>query len=303
MLVDHSYFQISASSSLMMMTIRKKRSIVDNIWIYTGWNDKYCIYQLNEYNYKYRNVLCQFCKKKNKVSILRASGNMLQRQVKEEIELCNFLKCHSTSRKRVQHQILIQCESFWPSRSCICQKLISPGNSRFLTCCENIWPPRSLSYLSTNFSLGLTFVSLIKKDCTRRVTQRDEQSKKLLKTKLTLRVSNGESNAVIFGYSILVSRIYVQFSWLEDNAITMIFCSPAAKWLSSFLCAHLFTLVLKLWSTRVLGPVSDSENHLQQIDNEQTKNKITKEVCNESENWLVTCDNSDMFSSTPQYGK
>ena len=180
MLVDHSYFQISASSSLMMMTIRKKRSIVDNIWIYTGWNDKYCIYQFNEYNYKYRNVLCPFCQKNNKVSILRASGNMLQRQVKEEIELCNFLKCHSTSRKRVQHQILIQCESFWPSRSCICQKLISPGNSRFLTCCENIWPPRSLSYLSTNFSLGLTFVSLIKKDCTRRVTQRDEQSNKLL---------------------------------------------------------------------------------------------------------------------------
>ena len=157
MLVDHSYFQISASSSLMMMTIRKKRSIVDNIWIYTGWNDKYCIYQFNEYNYKYRNVLCQFCQKKNKVSILRASGNMLQRQVKEEIELCNFLKCHSTSRKRVQHQILIQCESFWPSRSCICQKLISPGNSRFLTCCENIWPPRSLSYLSTNFSLVILF--------------------------------------------------------------------------------------------------------------------------------------------------
>ena len=98
--------------------------------------------------------------------------------VKEEIEFCNFLKCHSTPLKRVQHQVLIQLESFWPNRSFICQKLISSGNSRFLTCCENIWPPRSCSYLSTNFSLGLTFVSLIRKDCTRRVTQRDEQSNK-----------------------------------------------------------------------------------------------------------------------------
>ena len=118
----------------------------------------------------------------------------------------------------------------------------------------------TFSYLSTNFSLRQTFVSLIKKDCTRRVTQRDEHSNKLLKTKLTLQGSSGrESNAVIFGFQCWFCRIYVQFSWLEDNAITMIFCSPAVKCISSFLCLFFYfcfeTLIAKgAWPDRKNSP-------------------------------------------------
>ena len=188
-------------------------------------------------------VLCQFCQKNNKFQYWEQVAIYCSVNVIEEIEFCNFLKCHSTPLKRVQHQVLIQLESFWPNRSFICQKLISSGNSRFLTCCENIWPPRSCSYLSTNFSLGLTFVSLIRKDCTRsRVTQRDEQSNKLLNQNSQMEESQMQWFLVI---QCWFWRIYVQFCWLEDYVITMIFFSPAVKWISSFLCANFFLFLFR----------------------------------------------------------
>ena len=120
--------------------------------------------------------------------------------------------------------------------------MIFSENSRFLTCCENIWPPRSCSYLSTNFSLGLTFVSLIRKDCTRRVTQRDEQSNKLLNQNSQMEESQMQWFLVI---QCWFWRIYVQFCWLEDYVITMIFFSPAVKWISSFLCANFFLFLFR----------------------------------------------------------
>ena len=80
-------------------------------------------------------------------------------------------------------------------------------------------------------------------------------------TKLTLQGSNGrESNAVMFGYiQCWFWRIYVQFGCLEDYAITMIFCSPAVKWISSFLCLFFYfcfeTLIAKgAWPDRKNSP-------------------------------------------------
>ena len=108
----------------------------------------------------------------------------------------------------------------------------------------------TFSYLSTNFSLGLTFVSLIRKDCTCRVTQRDEQSNKLLNQNSQMEESQMQWFLVI---QCWFWRIYVQFCWLEDYAITMIFSHLLSSGSPRF-CVPFFIFVLKLWSTRVLGP-------------------------------------------------